>query len=138
MFLALGVAGWSAGVFHFMTHAFFKALLFLAAGVVIEALARRARHLQDGRPAAAACRSPSGRSVIGAASLAALPLVTAGFYSKDLIVGPEPRLADGNTWLWLGAVIGALLTALYTFRLVFLVFFGDAADAGHAAARAGA
>ncbi len=54
MFLALGVGAWSAAIFHFMTHAFFKALLFLAAGVVIQALRRRARHLQDGRPAEAA------------------------------------------------------------------------------------
>ena len=51
MFLALGVGAWSAGVFMFITHAFFKALLFLSAGVVIEAHGRRARHLQDGRPA---------------------------------------------------------------------------------------
>ena len=61
MFLALGVGAWSAAIFHFMTHAFFKALLFLGAGVVIIELARRARHVQDGRAAAASCRSPSGR-----------------------------------------------------------------------------
>ena len=56
MFLALGVGAWSAAIFHFMTHAFFKALLFLGAGVVIAELARRARHVQDGRAAARAAR----------------------------------------------------------------------------------
>ena len=86
MFLALGVGAWSAAIFHFVTHAFFKALLFLGAGVVITGPRPRARHVQDGRPAAQAAASPSGRSSIGAASLAALPLVTAGFYSKDLIL----------------------------------------------------
>ena len=87
MFLALGRgrAG-AAAIFHFMTHAFFKALLFLAAGVGHPGAARRARHL----PAWAACarRLPVAfwTFLIGAASLAALPLVTAGFYSKDLIL----------------------------------------------------
>ena len=60
MFLALGVGAWSAAIFHFMTHAFFKALLFLAAGVVIDALARRARHLSAWAACAASCPSPSG------------------------------------------------------------------------------
>ena len=86
MFLALGVGAWAAAIFHFMTHAFFKALLFLAAGRGDRGAAPRARHVQDGRAAPASCRSPSGRSWSGGASLAALPLVTAGFYSKDLIL----------------------------------------------------
>jgi NADH-quinone oxidoreductase subunit L len=63
-------------------------------------------------------------TVIGAASLAALPLITAGFYSKDLIVEESLASVAGDTWLWLGAIIGTLLTGLYAFRLVFVVFFG--------------
>ena len=86
MFLALGVGAWSAAIFHFMTHAFFKALLFLAAGRGHPGAAPRARHVQDGRPAASSCRWSFWTFLIGAASLAALPLVTAGFYSKDLIL----------------------------------------------------
>ena len=62
MFLALGVGAWSAAIFHLMTHAFFKALLFLARRRRDPGAAPRARHLQDGRAAAASCRWPSGRS----------------------------------------------------------------------------
>ena len=61
MFLALGVGAWAAAIFHFMTHAFFKALLFLGAGVVILAPPPRAQHVQDGRPADSNCPSRSGR-----------------------------------------------------------------------------
>src|SRR5665811_2501283 len=82
MFLALGVSGWEAAVFHFMTHAFFKALLFLGAGVIIEALADehdifKMGGLRRELPVV------FWTFVVGAASLAALPLVTAGYYSKD-------------------------------------------------------
>jgi NADH-quinone oxidoreductase subunit L len=124
MFLALGVAGWSAAVFHFMTHAFFKALLFLAAGVVIEALGGehdifRMGGLRRKLPTA------FWAFIIGAASLAAMPLVTSGFYSKDLIIETSLGSVDGNAWLWLGALAGSLLTSIYAFRLVFVVFFGD-------------
>ena len=101
MFLALGVGAWSAAIFHFMTHAFFKALLFLAAGVVIQALHDehdifRMGGLRSELPLA------FWTFLIGAASLAALPLVTAGFYSKDLIIRarstprPGQRLASGR------------------------------------------
>jgi NADH-quinone oxidoreductase subunit L len=123
MFLALGVAGWSAGIFHFMTHAFFKALLFLAAGVVIEALGGEHEIFSMG---GLRRRLPVAfwATVVGAASLAALPLVTAGFYSKDLIVEESLASVDGSTWLWLGAIVCSFLTGLYAFRLVFVVFFG--------------
>jgi NADH-quinone oxidoreductase subunit L len=64
--------------------------------------------------------------LIGAASLSALPLVTAGFYSKDLILWAAYSSDKGSTALWAAGLIGALLTALYTFRMVFLAFFGEA------------
>jgi NADH-quinone oxidoreductase subunit L len=124
MFLALGVAAWSAAIFHFMTHAFFKALLFLAAGLVIKAMneehdIRKMGGLRRDIPVVYRL------FLIGAASLSALPLVTAGFYSKDLIVDSTISSQYGSIWLWLAGVVGALLTSLYAFRLVFLVFFGE-------------
>jgi NADH-quinone oxidoreductase subunit L len=63
--------------------------------------------------------------LIGSASLAAVPVVTAGFYSKDLILFDAWSSAAGGPWLWLAGLIGALLTSLYTFRMVFLTFFGN-------------
>jgi NADH-quinone oxidoreductase subunit L len=125
MFLALGVGAWSAAIFHFMTHAFFKALLFLSAGVVIQALddehdIHRMGGLRRELPSA------FWPFLIGSASLAALPLVTAGAFSKDLILLATWSLPLGGPWLWAAGWIGALLTGLYIFRVVFLVFFGAA------------
>jgi NADH-quinone oxidoreductase subunit L len=125
MFLALGVGAYSAAIFHLMTHAFFKALLFLGAGAVIYAL----HHEQD------IFKMGGLRKelpfvflvfVIGSAALAGFPLVTAGFYSKDLILWETYISPHGSKLLWAGGILGAFMTALYTFRLVFLVFFGDA------------
>ncbi|MFQ5730848.1 MAG: NADH-quinone oxidoreductase subunit L [Planctomycetaceae bacterium] len=127
MFLALGVGAWSAAIFHLMTHAFFKALLFLGAGVVIQRL-----HGEHDMFRMGGLRKELPVTfwtfLIGAASLAALPLVTAGFYSKDLILWDEWSAERGSTWLWLAGVAGALLTSLYTFRMVFLTFFGEPGD----------
>jgi len=125
MFLALGVGAYAAAVFHLVTHAFFKALLFLAAGVVIKSLGHerdmfRMGGLRKELPVA------FWAFLAGAASLSALPLLTAGFYSKDLILSEAFVSVKGGTWLWLGGLAGALLTAVYTFRMVFLVFFGNA------------
>jgi NADH-quinone oxidoreductase subunit L len=123
MFLALGVGAWSAAVFHFMTHAFFKALLFLGAGVVIHALDEEHSLFKMG-----GLRRELPVTfltfVIGSASLAALPIVTAGFYSKDLILWQAWSSPAGSRWLWTAGLAGALLTSLYTFRMVFLAFFG--------------
>jgi NADH-quinone oxidoreductase subunit L len=125
MFLALGVGAWSAAMFHFMTHAFFKALLFLAAGAVI--LAQHHEHnmfkmggLKNRLPVT------FWTFLIGAASLSALPLVTAGFYSKDLILWQAWSSPLGSKILWAAGLAGALLTSLYTFRMVFVTFFGKA------------
>jgi NADH-quinone oxidoreductase subunit L len=123
MFLALGVGAYSAAIFHFFTHAFFKSLLFLSAGAVILAL----RHEQDlRRMGGLRKRMPLvfWTFLIGAASLSALPLVTAGFYSKDMILASAWRSPRGGHWLWAAGLIGAFLTAIYAFRAVFLVFFG--------------
>jgi NADH-quinone oxidoreductase subunit L len=124
MFLALGVGAWSAAIFHFLTHAFFKALLFLGAGVVITALAdehdlHRMGGLRRELPVTFWC------FLAGAASLSALPLVTAGFYSKDLILNQAWGSSPGGPLLWAAGMAGAFLTGLYTFRMVFLAFFGE-------------
>ncbi len=122
MFLGLGVAAWSAAMFHFMTHAFFKALLFLAAGVVIQAM----HHEQNiFRMGGLRRRLPVAFWVflIGGAALAGLPL-TSGFYSKELIIWSTWASPLGGQALWGAAVAGVLLTSLYTFRLIFVVFFG--------------
>ena len=123
MFLALGVSGWEAAVFHFMTHAFFKALLFLCAGVIIEALADEHDIFKMG---GLRKKLPGvfWTFVIGAAALAALPFVTDGFYSKDLIIAASLGSVDGSLWFYTGAIVGAFVTALYSFRLVWIVFFG--------------
>jgi NADH-quinone oxidoreductase subunit L len=123
MFLALGVGAWGAAIFHFMTHAFFKALLFLAAGIVIEALHHehnifRMGGLRRELPVA------FWTFLIGGSALAGLPLITAGFYSKDLILWSAANSAAGGMGLWAAGIVGVVLTSLYTFRLIFVVFFG--------------
>lgn len=124
MFLALGVGAWSAAVFHFMIHAFFKALLFLAGGSVI--LLLKEEHdmskmggLRKKLPVVFIT------FLIGGASLSALPLITAGFYSKDQILWFSWSSVTGSKWLWLAGITGALITSLYTFRMIFMTFFGE-------------
>jgi len=123
MFLALGVGAWGAAIFHFMTHAFFKALLFLAAGIIIESLHHehnifRMGGLRKELPIA------FWTFLIAGCSLAGLPLITAGYYSKDLILWSAGSSAAGSIGLWAAGIAGVVLTSLYTFRLIFLVFFG--------------
>ena len=122
MFLALGVGAWSAAIFHLMTHAFFKALLFLSAGSVISAL----HHEQDVRKMGGLWRRlpvPFWSMVVGSAALAALPL-TSGFYSKDIILLTSWDFHAGGPWFWGIASAAAFVTALYSARMIFLVFFG--------------
>jgi NADH-quinone oxidoreductase subunit L len=123
MFLALGVGAWSAAIFHFMTHAFFKALLFLSAGVVVQRLSEEHDIFKMG---GLRQRLPLAfwSFLIGSISLAALPLIDAGFYSKDLILWEAWSDGALGPWLWAAGLFGALLTAIYIFRAVFVVFFG--------------
>jgi NADH-quinone oxidoreductase subunit L len=123
MFLALGVGAWSAAIFHFVTHAFFKALLFLAAGGVILSL----HHEHDIFRMGGLRRElpvTFWSFLIGGASLAGFPLVTAGFYSKDLILWQTWAGPRGSAWLWAAGLVGALLTSIYIFRVIFRVFYG--------------
>lgn len=124
MFLALGVGAWTAGIFHFMIHAFFKGLLFLAAGAVINAL-----HHEHDMFKMGGLRKELPVTywtfLIASASLAAFPLITAGFYSKDAIIWSAWASNIGSPWLWLISLLGAFITSVYTFRMVFLTFFGE-------------
>ena len=124
MFLALGVGAWSAAIFHFMTHAFFKALLFLAAGIVIIRLDDEHNMFKMGG-LRRELPLVFWTFLIGALSLSALPLVTAGFYSKDLILWEVWSSKQGSPWLWAAGLAGAMLTSIYSFRMVFLTFFGE-------------
>ncbi|MTD42565.1 NADH-quinone oxidoreductase subunit L [Erwinia sp. CPCC 100877] len=121
MFLALGVQAWDAAIFHLMTHAFFKALLFLASGSVILACHHEQNIFKMGGlrksiPLTYAC------FLVGGAALAALPVITAGFYSKDEILWGAA--ASGHNILMLAGLAGAFLTSVYTFRMIFIVFHG--------------
>jgi NADH-quinone oxidoreductase subunit L len=124
MFLALGVGAWSAAIFHFMIHAFFKALLFLGAGAIIHILHHEHDMFKMG---GLKNKLPViyWTFLIGSASLAALPFITAGFYSKDQILWLAWAGEKGNLWFFLAALIGAFVTSIYTFRMVFLTFYGE-------------
>ena len=123
MFLALGVGAWSAALFHFMIHGFFKALLFLGAGAVI-AVMRDEHNMFKMGGLWKKLPVTFWTFLIASASLSALPLITAGYYSKDKIIWLAFASDKGSMWLWLAAIVGAFITALYTFRMVFLTFFG--------------
>jgi NADH-quinone oxidoreductase subunit L len=120
MFTAMGVGAFSAGAFHLMTHAFFKALLFLGSGSVIHAMAgeqdmRRMGALGQHLPVTARTMA------IGALAIAGIPPL-AGFFSKDEILF---RTFEGHKLLWLLAVITAFMTAFYLVRLIALTFYGS-------------
>ncbi len=123
MFFALGVSAYGAAVFHLMTHAFFKALLFLGAGSVIHAMSNE----QDMRNMGGIWKKiPYTYAMmwIGGLALAGIPIF-AGFYSKDMIL--EAAYAD-HTWFgefafWMG-IAAAFMTAFYTWRLIIMTFHG--------------
>ncbi|MEQ4923045.1 NADH-quinone oxidoreductase subunit L [Proteus hauseri] len=128
MFLALGAQAWDASIFHLMTHAFFKALLFLSAGSVIVACHHEQNIFKMGGlrkkiPFVYAC------FLIGGGALSALPLLTAGFFSKDEILWGA--YSNGHFNMMLAGLIGALFTSLYTFRLIFIVFHGETKTEAH-------
>ncbi len=120
MFVGLGVGAYAAGIFHLVTHAFFKSLLFLAAGSVIHALSGE----QDMRKMGGlAPHLPKTRLVfvVGALAIAGVPGLS-GFFSKDEIL--SAAFASGHYAVWALGLAGAGLTAFYMFRLIFLTFYG--------------
>jgi len=119
MFLACGVGAFTAGVFHLMTHAFFKALLFLGSGSVIHALSGE----QDMRKMGALwgkIPKTAKTFLVASIAIAGIPPL-AGFFSKDSILG---HTFESNKFLWLLGFITAGMTAFYMFRLVNMTFFG--------------
>ncbi|MDD5266131.1 MAG: NADH-quinone oxidoreductase subunit L [Methylococcales bacterium] len=119
MFLALGAGAWSAAIFHLLTHAFFKALLFLAAGAVIFCFHQEHNIIKMGG-LRKAMPLTFWSFMIGGAALSALPF-TSGFYSKHEIL---MAVFEVSPVLWAAGCLGALITGIYSFRLVFVVFFG--------------
>ena len=134
MFMAVGAEAYQAGLFHMLTHAFFKALLFLSSGAVILAYHHEQNIFKMGglfykNKFLFACFA------IGGGALAAIPFVTIGFFSKDAILGAVwvqgESIAVYNSLYWVG-VAGAFLTSIYTFRLIWVVFFGKENTPYHA------
>ena len=123
MFLAVGVGMYSIAMFHLMTHAFFKALLFLSAGSVIHGL----NDEQDIRKMGGIRHSMPITHVtflIGSLALAGFPL-TSGFFSKEAIIINSYHADMGNIIFWAMAIIGAVMTGFYIFRVYFYVFSGQ-------------
>jgi len=122
MFLACGVGAFSAGIFHLMTHAFFKALLFLAAGSVIHAMGgeQDMRHMGGLRKK---IKYTFATMFIATLAIAGIPPL-AGFFSKDSILLSAYNMSGGRP-LYIVGLLTALLTAFYMFRLVFLTFWGE-------------
>jgi len=139
MFLALGVGAFAAGVFHLMTHAFFKALLFLGSGSVIHAL----HHEQDMRNMGGLKNKipwTFRTMFIGTIAIAGIPPL-AGFFSKDEILWQAFSSEHGSPVLWAIGALVAGMTSFYMFRLLFMTFFGEyrgakahVHDHGHAGA----
>ena len=134
MFMAVGAEAYQAGLFHMLTHAFFKALLFLSSGAVILAYHHEQNIFKMGglfykNKFLFACFA------IGGGALAAIPYFTLGFFSKDAILGAVwvqgESIAVYNSLYWAG-VAGAFLTSIYTFRLIWVVFFGKENTPYHA------
>lgn len=129
MFLALGVKAYAPAIFHLMTHAFFKALLFLSSGAVILACHHEQNIFKMGGlrkkiPFVYAC------FLVGGAALAALPFLTAGFYSKDEILWQA--FTTEHPELFYAGLFGAFMTSIYTFRLIFVAFHGEEKTKAHA------
>jgi len=124
MFAALGVGAAAAGIFHLMTHAFFKALLFLGSGSVIVAL----HHEQDMRKMGGLKKHlPRTWWTMGIASLAIAGVPgLSGFFSKDEILWRAFSNPEGHALIWLVGVLVAGMTAFYMMRLMFLTFHGEA------------
>jgi NADH-quinone oxidoreductase subunit L len=122
MIMGVSIGAYAQGLFHLMTHACFKALLFMTAGSIISAMA----NIQDIDRMSGfwrAMRFTSLMFVIGGLALAAFPL-TSGFFSKDSILAYAEARGGMYSWMAIGGYVGAFLTAIYTFRLVFRVLPG--------------
>ncbi len=131
MFLAVGVGAYSAGIFHLMTHAFFKGLLFLGAGSVMHALSGE---LDIRKMGALRSKIPItfGTFFIATLAIAGIPGLS-GFFSKDEILWMAFSSPRGHFLLWMVAAIAAGMTAFYMFRALFMTFFGESRVDHHVA-----
>ena len=121
MFIACGVGAYSAGIFHLYTHAFFKGLLFLAAGSVMHAMSGELNmQKMGGLKKYLPLTYPT--FLIGAIAIAGVPFLS-GFFSKDAIL--TSAFASGKYFIWALGICGAILTAFYMFRLIFVTFHGQ-------------
>jgi NADH-quinone oxidoreductase subunit L len=123
MIMGVSSAAYVAGMFHLMTHAFFKALLFMAAGSVISAMAG-VQDLDRMSGFKRAMPFTFGCMVIGGLALAGFPPFS-GFFSKDEIIAMELARGDWHIVLGVLGYVGAFLTGIYTFRMIFRAFFGE-------------
>jgi NADH-quinone oxidoreductase subunit L len=125
MFLALGVGAWQPAVYHLATHAVFKSLLFLGAGAVMIGLGDEHDMTRMG---GLSRKLPVvfWTFVVGCLSMAAIPPLSAGFYSKDWILFAVRASAPAGRLLWWAAMVGVVLTSIYSFRMLFLVFLSPA------------
>ncbi|HZB78069.1 MAG TPA: NADH-quinone oxidoreductase subunit L, partial [Solirubrobacteraceae bacterium] len=123
MVMGVSSAAYTAGLFHLMTHAFFKALLFMAAGSVIAAMAGE-QNLDRMGGFRRAMPFTFGCMVIGGLALAGFPL-TSGFFSKDEILALVAAREDWHVILAVLGFVGSFLTAVYTFRMIFRAFYGE-------------
>jgi NADH-quinone oxidoreductase subunit L len=127
MFLAAGIGAYGYAIFHLMTHAFFKALLFMSAGLVIHHLDGEQDIRRMGGLRSALPRTHLA-FLVGSLALVGIPIF-AGFWSKDGIIASALATGGALGWtLYVGGLIGALLTGAYTFRLYFAVFHGEQSD----------
>ena len=132
MFLACGAGAFAAGIFHLMTHAFFKALLFLGSGSVIHAMHHHFHKIGNYDDDPQDMRNMGGLKnkmpltfwtfLIATLAISGVPGLS-GFFSKDEILWKT--FASGHTWLWVVGLITAGITAFYMFRLVYMTFYGD-------------
>ncbi len=129
MFAALGVGGFVAAMFHFFTHAFFKALLFLSAGNVTHCVHETDIRKMGGLRRSFALPGTAAVAAVGAASLAGIPLITSGFYSKDAILWAMLQPPFGRPALLLLLLVTAGLTSVYAFRWYFMIFSGPSGGA---------
>ncbi len=123
MVVGVSIGAYVGGLFHLMTHAFFKALLFMAAGSIIGAMAN-VQNIDRMRGFRRAMPVTSGLLIVGALALAAFPL-TSGFFSKDEILAYAADRGGIYLIFTIGGYIGALMTAIYAFRIGFRVVAGD-------------
>ena len=132
MVFALGVGAWAAAIFHLVTHAFFKALLFLGAGSVIHALGgeqdmRRMGGLRQALPTTHWTMATATLAIAGIFPLA-------GFWSKDEILASAMKAGGAGVLGWLAASVAAFMTAFYMFRLLYMTFYGESRVEPEAAA----